>query len=70
MIVQHLLLFVFLAFLIGRKPKPNYRTRSRNYDAAYRRPAERMLGSDTLFIADTLFLVKPGLTHPALNKIQ
>ena len=50
MIVQHLLLFVFLAFLVGRKPKPNYRTRSRDYDAAYRRPADRMLGSDTTHI--------------------
>jgi hypothetical protein len=53
MIVQHLLLFVFLAFLVGRKPKPNYRTRSRDYEAAYRRPAERMLGSDTSFLNKT-----------------
>ena len=53
MIVQHLLLFVFLAFLLGRNPKPNYRTRSRNYDAAYRRPAERMLRSDTTHIHKT-----------------
>jgi hypothetical protein len=50
MIVQHLLLFVFLAFLLGRKPKPNYRTRSRAYDASYRRPAERALTCDTTFV--------------------
>ncbi len=47
MIIQHLLLFVCLCFIIGRKPKPNYRKRSRAYEAAYRRPESRTLGADS-----------------------
>ncbi len=51
MIIQHLLLFVCLCFIIGRKPKPNYRKRSRAYEAAYRKREHKVLPADTTHIA-------------------
>jgi hypothetical protein len=59
MIIQHLLLFVFLAFCIGRKPKSNQRARSRSFNASYRTPAKRTAGSDSLLTAkrDTVYFL-------------
>jgi hypothetical protein len=60
MIIQHLLLFVCLCFIIGRKPKPNHRKRMRAYEAAYRRPAQKALGSDTVALYQPAGVIKPG----------
>lgn len=63
MIIQHLLLFVCLCFIIGRKPKSNHRKRMRAYEAAYRRPAQKAQGSDTVALYQPGAVIKFGLHH-------
>ena len=61
MIIQHLLLFVCLCFIIGRKPKSNHRKRMRAYEAAYRKPAQKAQSSDTVALYQPRGVIKLGV---------